>query len=191
MATTLSLTMSTNFASKTVVHSRLAMHVRTFAALAIAIAASGVTAKENYREKAINADTKAKFAEVVTNVRKELDGGRYEYVKPDERTTIETKLAEMSAFFAENDTVAGMKQDTKIKLFNAQEVVNSILTRRDRDRVICKNEAPLGSHIPVTSCHTYGQEEDARQGTRNQLSEWSRAPCAVSGCVAAPAPSKK
>jgi hypothetical protein len=34
-----------------------------------------------------------------------------------------------------------MKQDTKVKLFNDQDVIKSILTHRDRDRVICKNEA--------------------------------------------------
>lgn len=136
------------------------------------------SANENYHEKAINADTKEKFEEISATVRKEMeDGGRYEYVKPDERKTIDRKLSEIDALFAEKDSVQGMKQDTKVKLFNAQEVVNSILTRRDRDRVICKNEAPLGSHIPVTSCHTYGQEEDARRGAHKQMEDWGKDPC--------------
>ena len=142
------------------------------------VAASAAGAKENYHEKMINADTKEKFVEVATDVRNEMEGGgRYEYVKPDERRTIDQKFAEMEALFNESGSVQGMKQDTKIKLFNDQEVVNSILTHRDRDRVICKNEAPVGSHIPVTTCHTYGQEEEAREGTRNQLDEWKRDAC--------------
>ncbi len=145
---------------------------------------SAVGAKENYHEKTINADTKEKFVEIAANVRQEMEGGgRYQYVKPDERRTIDQKLTEMETLFDENGSVQSMKQDTKIKLFNDQEVVNSILTRRDRDRVICKNEAPLGSHIPVTTCHTYGQEIEAREGTRNQLDEWKRAACRGATCA--------
>jgi len=157
-------------------------------ALLAAAAVSTLCAKENYREKGVKADTHEKFAEVAANVRKEMEeGGRYEYVKPDERKTIDQKLAEMDALFAQSDSVEAMKQDSKIRLYNAQEVVNSILTRRDKDRVICKNQAPVGSHIPVTSCHTYGQEEEARSGTRNQLDEWMRLGCVNAGCGGSPA----
>ncbi|MET0229362.1 MAG: hypothetical protein ABW186_00355 [Rhodanobacteraceae bacterium] len=80
-------------------------------------------------------------------------------------------------FEAGGGSVATMKEDQKIALFNAQETVNSILTLRDRDRVICRKEAPVGSHIPVTSCHSYAQEVEAREGTKKQLDEWGRAPC--------------
>jgi hypothetical protein len=153
-------------------------------ALFAAVAVSAAGAKENYHEKTVNADTKEKFVEIATNVRQEMEGGgRYEYVKPDERKTIDQKFAEMEALFSESGSVQGMKQDTKVKLFNDQEVVNSILTHRDRDRVICKNEAPVGSHIPVTSCHTYGQEEEARVGTHNQLDEWKRSACRGKICA--------
>jgi hypothetical protein len=151
-------------------------------ASALALCAAIAAAKENYKEKAFNADTRARFEEVAANVRQEMEtGGRYEYVSTSERKTIDRKLSEMESLFKDSDSVESMKQDTKIKLFNAQEVVNSILTRRDRDRVICKNEAPLGSHIPVTTCHTYGQEEDARRETRKQLDDWGR-PLCVGDC---------
>jgi hypothetical protein len=157
-------------------------------ALVLLLGAYAASANENYHENALNADTRAKFVEVAANVRREMQaGGRYEYVKPDERKSVERKLAEMEFLFDQDDSVQSMKQDTKVKLFNAQEIVNSILTRRDRDRVICKNEPPLGSHIPVTSCHTYGQEEQARRETHNQLDEWKRLACKVAGCVGAPA----
>lgn len=167
--------------------SKVALAARLLAPLLLATVAIGSLAKENYHEKALNADTRDKFAEVAADVRKEMEaGGRYQYVKPEERKTVDRSLTEMEALFGQNDSVQSMRQDTKVKLFNAQEVVNSILTRRDSDRVICKNEAPLGSHIPVTSCHTYGQEEEARRGTREQLDEWTRLGCANAGCVGAP-----
>ncbi|HJT98671.1 MAG TPA: hypothetical protein VJ696_10190 [Rhodanobacteraceae bacterium] len=150
--------------------------------LLAAVLAGGVSAKEHYKEKAFNADTKDKFEDIAANVRKEMeDGGRYEYVKPDERKKVDDALAKMTELFEQSGSVANMKEEQKIALFNEQETVNSILTLRDRDRVICKKEAPVGSHIPVTSCHTYGQEQDAHRETRKQLDDWGR-PLCVGSC---------
>jgi hypothetical protein len=137
-----------------------------------------VGAKENYKEQAVKADTKEAFQAIAETVRKDMEpGGRYEYVKPGEQQTVEKKLAEMNTLFEQTGTVANMKQDQKIALFNAQETVNSILTLRDRDRVICKKEAPIGSHIPVTSCHTYAQEVEAHEGSKKQMDDWGRPLC--------------
>jgi hypothetical protein len=160
----------------------------TLIASALVFVVLPAAAKENYHEKTFNADTQDKFQAVADGVRKEMQpGGRYEYVKPEERATIERSLGEMDALFAQGGGVATMKQDDKVKLFNAQEVVNSILTRRDSERVICKDEPKLGSHIRTTSCHTYGQEEEARRGTKNQLDEWKRLGCVNAGCAGSPA----
>lgn len=161
----------------------------TVVAAVLALAASAAAAKENYHEKTFNADTKEKFQAVADNVRKEMEaGGRYEYVKPQERATIERSLADMDALFTATGGVENMKQDDKVKLFNEQEVINSILTRRDRDRVICEDKPKLGSHVRTTNCHTYGQEEEARRGSRDVMGEWTRRGCAVAGCVGSSAP---
>jgi hypothetical protein len=158
--------------------------VKNFAfALAFALATGFVGqtfAKENYHENSVKADTKEAFDQLADTVRNGMDtGGKYEYVKPDEKITIEKKLDEMDKIFdAGGGSVATMKEEQKIALFNAQETVNSILTLRDRDRVICKKEAPIGSHIPVTTCHTYAQEVEARQGSKKMMDDWGRPLCA-------------
>ena len=155
--------------------------MRMCIAIAVVVLVSAVHpagAKENYHENRVKADTKETYEPVAANVRKEMEGGgRYEYVKAEERKTVDEKLTQISALFDQTGSVEKMTQDQKIALFNAQETVNSILTQRDKDRVICKKEAPIGSHIPITSCHTYGQEVEARQGTRDQLDTWKRAQC--------------
>jgi regulatory protein YycI of two-component signal transduction system YycFG len=127
----------------------------------------------------VKADTREAFDQIADTVRNGMsDGGKYEYVKPAEKVTIEKKLDEMDKIFDEaGGTVAAMNEKQKIALFNAQETVNSILTLRDRDRVICKKEAPIGSHIPVTTCHSYAQEVEAHEGTKKQLEEWGRGQC--------------
>jgi len=170
------------------------MRTRTFlqatsVAIVLALAANAAVANENYHEKTFNADTPEKFQAVADDVRKEMEpGGRYEYVKPKERTSIEQSLAEMEALFKASGGVEHMKQDDKVKLFNDQEVVNSILTRRDKDRVICEDKPKLGSHVRSTNCHTYGQQEDARRGSKEQMDEWTRRGCAVAGCVGSSPP---
>ncbi len=158
----------------------LFMKLRIAFAVAVCVCLGGMAgAKENYRENSVKADTKEAFDQIADTVRNGMtDGGKYEYVKPQEKATIEKKLDEMDKIFdAGGGSVSTMKEEQKIALFNAQETVNSILTLRDRDRVICKKEAPVGSHIPVTSCHTYAQEVEAREGTKKQLEEWGRGQC--------------
>ena len=153
------------------------MKTATLLSIAAVVAMTCVSAKEKYRE-VVNAETQDKFDDIVADVRNEMQvGGRYEFVKPQERVTIAAKLTEMDALFKENGAVAKMKPDQKIRLYNDQEVVNSILTQRDSDRVICENRLPIGSHIPVTSCHTYGQAEEARKGTRKIMDKWATGPC--------------
>ena len=156
--------------------------MKTTLAIAFAFAAAlqqPAVAKENYHEKTINADDKDAFATLATNVRSEMNvGGKYEFVPKKERVEIDTKLTDMTTLFDKYGTVSAMTQDAKVQLFNDQEVVNSILTKRDRDRVICTNVAPVGSHIPVTKCHTYAQEVEAREGTKNLLDSWKNVPCA-------------
>jgi len=151
------------------------------AAIAASVAFCGAAgAKENYKEKAFNADSRDKFEAVAADVRKQMEtGGRYQYVKAEERVKVDAALTEMTALFAANDSVASMPEATKIKLYNDQEVVNSILTQRDGDRVICTKVAPVGSHIPITNCHTYAQEVEAREGTKKQMNEWGRSTCSA------------
>lgn len=134
--------------------------------------------KEKYHE-AVKADTAAQFAEVVAGVRAQMvPGGRYQFVQPAEKVTIDSNLASMQKLFADNDgQVANMNQEEKVALFNAQESVNAILTRRDSDRVICEHRKPVGSNIPKTSCHTYGQEEEARRGTNKVMRDWENRAC--------------
>ena len=140
--------------------------------------ASLAAAKEHYRENSVKADSKDVFDQLAYNVRREMaPGGKYEFIKPDEKPKVDKALDEMTKLFDEHDTVAAMTQDQKVELFNAQETVNSILTLRNRDRVICQNKPPLGSHIPQTSCHTYEQEVEAHQGAQKMMDDWRRPVC--------------
>ncbi|GAA0716891.1 hypothetical protein [Dokdonella soli] len=139
---------------------------------------SPAAAKESKYHEVVNASSQDRLEQLVVMVQGEMKpGGRYEFVKPDERKTIDAKFAEMLDLLKRKGSIEAMQQDEKVRLFNAQEMVNSILTRRDSDRVICENRTPIGSHIPQTSCHTYGQAEEARHDTVKKMMDWDHIAC--------------
>ncbi|GAB2556838.1 hypothetical protein [Rhodanobacter koreensis] len=119
-------------------------------------------------EVLVKADNKDDFATLVVAVRQQMQpGGRYEFVDARERETVETNLAAMQSLLDKYGTVAQMDMSAKIQLFNDQEVVNAILTRRDDERLVCESVPPLGSHIPRTSCRTYREIETERRDIQN------------------------
>jgi hypothetical protein len=135
-----------------------------FAAFALTAAAADKPAP------AVNADTKESFATVAGWVQKEMhSGGRYEHVTDSERSTVETKLASMSALLDKKGSVAQMSDAEKTQMFNDQEQVNAILAHRDGDRLVCQSAAPVGSHIPIKTCKTARQMEgDQREAQKFQ-----------------------
>jgi hypothetical protein len=146
-----------------------ASSVLLFAAFAITAAAA------DKPEPAVNADTKERFATVSSWVQQEMrPGGRYEHITSSERSTVEAKLAEMGGLLDKHGTVAEMNDTEKTEMFNSQEQVNAILTKRDGDRLICKSVAPVGSHIPVTTCRTARQMESEQRDARTYIEDPSR-----------------
>lgn len=116
-------------------------------------------------EPAVNASTKAAFDTVSDWVRKQMDaGGRYAETNAGERARVNARLDEMGKLFQTHGEVAQMSSDDKLRLFNGQEEVNAILGKRDGQRLICKNERPVGSNIPVKTCQTAAQIEERRRG---------------------------
>jgi hypothetical protein len=138
------------------------------ACVLLAAFADNAAAAADKPAPAVNADTKESFATVSGWVQKEMhSGGRYEHVTDSERSTVEAKLASMSALLDKKGSVAQMSDAEKTQMFNDQEQVNAILAHRDGDRLVCQTVAPVGSHIPVKSCKTARQMEgDQREAQK-------------------------
>jgi hypothetical protein len=153
-------------------------------ALAVGATLQMEVAQASKTETILKADNAAKFSSVTTNVQKEmLPGGRFEFVESNERGTVNARLADMQALFDKHGVVAQMDMQTKVQLFNDQEAVNAILTRRDDDRLVCAHDAPLGTHIQRTTCQTYGEIERQRRrdvddmATLKQVPDYYRTHC--------------
>lgn len=118
----------------------------------------------------------ATFQLQVDAVHKEMEkGGRFEFIKDDDRAAVEDGLKFMHELIEQNGTVAAMKEDDKILLFNRQGRVNALLTSNDRDRVICEKADQPGSLFKLTTCHTVAElakrtraAQDTIEATQNR-----------------------
>jgi hypothetical protein len=122
------------------------------------------------RVAADKADTLEKFQAIAKEVREDMDtGGRYEYIKPDDKAKVENDLNAMAAMLQKSGSITAMTQVEKVQLFNTQENLNGILTHSDKNRLVCEHRAPVGTSIPVTTCQTVADIENARKAANKYL----------------------
>ena len=115
----------------------------------------------------------AAFPALAALIRGEMvRGGRFEFVKEKERLTVEASLQEIENTLAGRQSVSELSEAEKVAVLNAQEQVNGILARRDRDRLICERRVVVGSHFPQTVCETYGEKVVRTEQARKQYKEY-------------------
>jgi len=136
----------------------------------VTFAAAAASAKDQKVDPAVNASTADSFKTVSAWVRSQMEeGGRYEETKPAERARVNDRLDDMAKVFEENDNVEKMNEQQKMRVFNDQEEVNAILTKRDGQRLVCKDEIPIGSHIPTRVCRTMDEIRFANRAKDDQM----------------------
>lgn len=151
--------------------------MRIMLLIVLVVAAFGASSPKaaEKAEPAVKADTKEAFVAVASKTREQMQqGGRFSRVTEAEKSKVEARLDEMGKLFDQRESVAQMSDDEKTLLFNAQEEVNSILMKKDDDRLICKNELPIGSHLPVKTCRTVGEIENRRRTDNKTIQDVQR-----------------
>lgn len=108
-------------------------------------------------------------------------GGLYGYISATEKSRVEMRLADMRKLLAAHVNASEMPQSDKVALFNAQEEINGILSHNDANRLICQRVNPVGSHIPVTTCHTYAEIMAERERTQHDMERQLSTPQLRSG----------
>lgn len=117
----------------------------------------------------VKADTKEDFEAIVAAIHQQMQpGGRWQFVDNNERATIDGSFADMDKLYAQFGSVDKMDQAAKVRLLADQSTVNAILTKKDGDRLICKSEIPVGSHLPIKTCKTYAQVQ-SEQGNAQEM----------------------
>jgi len=141
----------------------------------LAVVTSGAFAADKVDQKRVGADaadTPAKFAELTNELHQEMSpGGRYEFIRPDDKAKVDADLQSMSAMLTKSGSVAAMSQPEKVQLFNTQEHLNGILTHNDRNRLVCEHKPPIGTNIAVTSCKTVAEIEKMRNDAQKMATD--------------------
>lgn len=138
-------------------------------ATAAPVAAAATVPQENGKP-VVKADSKENFEAIVAAIHQQTQpGGRWQYMDKDERATIDGSFADMDKLYGQFGSVDKMDQAAKVRLLADQSTVNAILTKKDGDRLICKSEIPVGSHLPVKTCKTYAQIQAQERNAQDYL----------------------
>lgn len=146
------------------------------AGLLLVTAAATAARADEAIEKPLVAQSLDGFHKEAGSIREGLKpGGRYEFVKAGDRDRVEARLNTMEAVLQKNADKNDLGTTDKIALANAQEEVNGILKHNDSNRLVCESRAPIGSHLPVKTCRTFGEIEQGRRDAARSVSEMDRA----------------
>ncbi|HJU26981.1 MAG TPA: hypothetical protein VJ722_09920 [Rhodanobacteraceae bacterium] len=127
----------------------------------------------------VTADTKDNFEAIVAAIHQQMQpGGRWQYIDNGERVTIDGSFADMGKLYDRFGTVEKMDRAAKTRLLLDQSTINTILTKKDGERLICQNQIPVGSHLPVKTCKTYAQiraeQNNAQEYLRTHVGSMQR-----------------
>lgn len=128
-------------------------------------------------EKPLVAQTLDSFVQESAKIRAQMAPGEvYGYIKPADKARVETRLGDMQRLLEAHASERDMRPADKVALANAQEEVNGILRHNDYNRLVCESKAPVGSHIPVTTCKTYGELMIEREQSQRYIQRKQTAP---------------
>jgi hypothetical protein len=146
------------------------IHLLRLVFLVSLLAAQQVLAGDEVPMPVLENETAEAFQPQVDFVRAQMQtGGRYEYIRDKDRERVNADLDTMRAMIVKHGTVAAMKEEDKIKLFNIQEKVNSILTNSDSNHMVCEKVPQPGSMMRLTTCHTYAELRRRTRDSQNEL----------------------
>lgn len=104
------------------------------------------------------------------------DGKTYSEIPPQDQQMVRESLDRISAWLGDAQTVEQVAHDVRVRAFNEQEKINTLLTRAHADsRLVCKREKLIGSNRPTNTCSTVAERRRAREGAVNYLNTLPKA----------------
>jgi hypothetical protein len=105
------------------------------------------------------------FETTHANIKRALDDrSAYSELSGTQRRDVLEALERMQRILAQADSVSQLDEEAKVKLFNDQEVVNTLLTQAAADsRLVCRQHGKTGSHRKTTKCRTVAEIRRERE----------------------------
>ncbi|UOV06523.1 hypothetical protein MUU77_15040 [Pseudoxanthomonas sp. F37] len=106
------------------------------------------------------------------------NGETYAEIKPEEQVEVRNALTRISDALQKAGGVDQLSAEDKAKVFNDQELVNTILTRAHEDsRLVCTREKKVGSHRITNTCKTVAERRRDREESQGALRRNMRVVC--------------
>ena len=150
--------------------------------LTLLFAASAAAASKNYVD--VRKITPDKFEARADAIRKAIRNDQF-VLERDEAALVDARLDEMSKLLEGVGDLGELEDAKRVKLFNAQEEVNAILTANSGDRKICEHRPRLGSHRKEVHCETVAERKTRQSHTREksrQMFGEAKLQCDADGC---------
>lgn len=136
-------------------------------ALAMLFAASASMAREDHP---YNRFEPASFDEQREAILDALRDDRYREIGEDARRQVLEALDRIGQRLEKVDSVDELDKDSKVALFNDQELINALLTQAAEDsRLICRREQKVGSHRRTTHCLTVAERRRQMENSQEDL----------------------
>jgi hypothetical protein len=76
-----------------------------------------------------------------------------------------------------HEKATDLRPDERIDLYNAQELIASIIRDDDKNRIVCKRVAAIGTRLAKAECMTIAQREAKAKAAKELVKEFGRTVC--------------
>ena len=113
----------------------------------------------------------ASYAEQKAEVEAALaDGATYAEIDSMKRREVAGALDRIAAVLEATGDVGGLTAEQKVKVFNDQELINTILTRAGEDsRIVCRREIKVGTRFAKETCSSVAERRRIRETAQSDL----------------------
>jgi len=121
------------------------------------------------RSQALNVE--APFQEQHQRILSELAAGeKYSEISQQEQQDVRSALNRIAQQIESAGSVDALSTEQRLRLFNDQELINTILTRAGEDsRMVCKREKSVSTRISSTQCLTVAQRRKMREEAQEHM----------------------
>lgn len=96
----------------------------------------------------------------------------YREISYHDAKIVRDALDRMTALLEGHGDVAEMSPDDQVRLFNEQDLVNTVLTMAENDsRTVCRRRGQLGTNFKTTTCETIKERRERQEADRRAI-DW-------------------
>lgn len=122
------------------------------------------------KDQEVTLNVEVPISEQIQKVEGALRSETYSEISAEDRSLVRAALSRITSALEGRESAQGLSAADRTRVFNDQEVVNTILNRaKDDSRMVCRREKVVGSNFPQSICQTVAQRRKARETGRDYL----------------------